>query len=288
MFSRRAPGARAAAGGCAMRSSRSALASALCFAVFLATSPDARPDVLLPGERPTLHEVCVDLGPFGASSTWQYVVRKGDTLGGIAQRELGSARRHAEIGRLNPTASPKSLRVGSSLRMPPRAATSADGARAGWWEFFCWTPGDRAAPPARVYSGAAISGLKPGARLYAAPHDLVASKGRALDGATLDKDPRVARSGEIEVLRTVRDDDPAARIVTRYEVVSIEGRTLGLRVVDETRFDGSGNPIVPEADSGSPLLVGLGVLLGALALGGAVLLAARRLRAAETSDTGPP
>lgn len=58
--------------------------------------------------------------PIGASRT--YVVRKGDTLSEIAQRELGSARRWREIYELNRSRmrSPETLRDGTELILPAR------------------------------------------------------------------------------------------------------------------------------------------------------------------------
>ncbi|MCR9248031.1 MAG: LysM peptidoglycan-binding domain-containing protein [bacterium] len=49
-----------------------------------------------------------------------YTIKKGDTLIGIAKRELGSERRLREIQSLNPGVDPASLRIGASLRMPKK------------------------------------------------------------------------------------------------------------------------------------------------------------------------
>jgi LysM repeat protein len=55
-----------------------------------------------------------------------YVVRQGDVLGSIAQRELGSSKRWKEIVALNPGLDPERLLVGARLTMPsPTAATAA-------------------------------------------------------------------------------------------------------------------------------------------------------------------
>ena len=46
-----------------------------------------------------------------------YVVQQGDTLSGIAQRELGSARLADELARLNGISDPSALRVGQVLKL---------------------------------------------------------------------------------------------------------------------------------------------------------------------------
>jgi pyruvate/2-oxoglutarate dehydrogenase complex dihydrolipoamide acyltransferase (E2) component len=46
-----------------------------------------------------------------------YVVQQGDTLSGIAQRELGSARLADELARLNGISDPTALRVGQVLKL---------------------------------------------------------------------------------------------------------------------------------------------------------------------------
>jgi nucleoid-associated protein YgaU len=51
-----------------------------------------------------------------------YVVRAGDTLGAIAQREPGTSTRWKEIVELNPGLDPQRLAIGASLRLPADAA----------------------------------------------------------------------------------------------------------------------------------------------------------------------
>lgn len=48
------------------------------------------------------------------------VVQPGETLGQIAQRELGSVRRIAEIVELNGIEDPDDIRAGAVLKLPPR------------------------------------------------------------------------------------------------------------------------------------------------------------------------
>ena len=55
----------------------------------------------------------------------RYVIRNGDTLGHIAQRELGSARRVKEIMDLNPGLDPNNLTVGVEIKLPATGAAPA-------------------------------------------------------------------------------------------------------------------------------------------------------------------
>jgi len=47
-----------------------------------------------------------------------YIVKRGDTLQSIAARQLGSAARWGEIGRLNNIRDPRNLKVGQRLKIP--------------------------------------------------------------------------------------------------------------------------------------------------------------------------
>ncbi|MBI4881516.1 MAG: LysM peptidoglycan-binding domain-containing protein [Planctomycetes bacterium] len=77
-----------------------------------AAAPPAEPE----------HEVAT-AQPEGASDAAAgakvYVVRRGDTLSGIAQQHLGSARRWPELLALNGPLDPKKLRIGQQILLPP-------------------------------------------------------------------------------------------------------------------------------------------------------------------------
>jgi hypothetical protein len=62
----------------------------------------------------------VDPEPQPETADRTYVIRKGDTLWGIATRELGAGRRFKEIQALNPGLDPQKLQVGQSIVLPPR------------------------------------------------------------------------------------------------------------------------------------------------------------------------
>jgi LysM repeat protein len=56
--------------------------------------------------------------PVTAGGARTYTVKSGDTLGGIASRELGSASRWTEIQSLNANINPNNLKVGTTLNLP--------------------------------------------------------------------------------------------------------------------------------------------------------------------------
>jgi nucleoid-associated protein YgaU len=60
-----------------------------------------------------------------AASSGDYVVEKGDTLGGIAAKELGSAQKWQLIADANPGIDPGNLRLGQRLRIPGRSSGPA-------------------------------------------------------------------------------------------------------------------------------------------------------------------
>jgi nucleoid-associated protein YgaU len=60
-----------------------------------------------------------------SGSSLEYVVQKGDSLASIAQKSLGSSSRWTEIQSLNGGIQPKSLKVGTKLKLPATAAKTA-------------------------------------------------------------------------------------------------------------------------------------------------------------------
>ncbi len=63
--------------------------------------------------------------PAVAATNWEYPVQSSDTIGGIAERELGSVKRQGEILALNPGVDPRALQIGQVLVMPPRTQAGA-------------------------------------------------------------------------------------------------------------------------------------------------------------------
>ena len=58
--------------------------------------------------------------PPAVAASRDYKIKKGDTLEGIAIRELGSRSRLAEIQQLNPRVEAKSLQIGQTIKLPIR------------------------------------------------------------------------------------------------------------------------------------------------------------------------
>ena len=65
--------------------------------------------------------VAVPPPPRAAAKTTKYIVRKGDILGRIAQKQLGSARFDKLIKQLNPGIKPRNLRPGQVILLPSKA-----------------------------------------------------------------------------------------------------------------------------------------------------------------------
>jgi len=74
------------------------------------------PKHILTGERPAQRNMTASRPVSSSSRT--YTVREGDTLGEIAQRQLGSSRRWTEIVKLNDIEDPDVVPVGTKLKLP--------------------------------------------------------------------------------------------------------------------------------------------------------------------------
>ena len=60
-----------------------------------------------------------------SSGTREYTIKRGDTLGEIAQRELGTATRWREIQTMNPGLNPMRLVVGKKIQLPASSSGAA-------------------------------------------------------------------------------------------------------------------------------------------------------------------
>lgn len=197
--------------------------------------------------RSVVHEVWVDLGRFGDRVPWHYQVRDGDSLGRIAERELGAVRRQGEIESLNPGVKPRSLRPGQRLFMPPRQCLGSAGAS--WCAFFAYAPDPGGWSAPRRLDGGDIHRIGDGARVFAVPCAklstlLAATREGLVDGKALLADRRIPRSDPVIVMGAVSSDDPTRRIVTRYTVTAIDDGRVELARAGEARFDAAGRTLV--------------------------------------------
>ena len=80
------------------------------------TQPDM-PTAADPGMHPGM-QPGANPAPSSAAADSEYVVEPGDTLAGIAEKELGSADKWQVIARANGIEDPASLRVGQKLQIP--------------------------------------------------------------------------------------------------------------------------------------------------------------------------
>jgi len=201
--------------------------------------------------RSVVHEVFVDLGTFADRVPWHYVVRDGDSLGRIAERELGAVRRQREIEALNPGLKPRALRPGKRLFMPPRACLGTAGGS--WCAFFAYAPDPAGWSAPRRLDGGGIHRVGDGARVFAVPCRrlsslLEATRDGLVDGGTLLDDGRIPRSEPVTVVGSVSPDDPTRRIVTRYTVTAIDGGRVELAQAGEARFDAAGRTVAGAQD----------------------------------------
>lgn len=235
------------------------------------------------------HEAWIDLGRFVDCVTWRYVVQANETLGEIAQRELGSASRHREILALNSGLKPKKLWAGERIVMPPRS-TGCQG-KGPKWVFFAWSPDAHGwAAPRQLVEGA-VHRVSHGARLYAIPaaslHAVLSqASDTGLDGAVLEKETGVARSGFVTLVDALPDGDPTRRIVTRWRVQDVADGKIALARIGEERLDASGHTVAaPTGSSSRPstflLLLSFGLMLAVAGFG---VARTQRLRSADEDE----
>jgi len=106
-----------------MNMTTSALSLSLFF-LAAAGSREPTPDVIPPDMRSIAVERSVDLKQLRDRCCVHYVVKKGDSLSRIAERELGSTRRSADIAALNPGLQPRIMQPGARIWLPARDASA--------------------------------------------------------------------------------------------------------------------------------------------------------------------
>lgn len=232
-----------------------------------------------PAPGAPVHEVHVDPGALAGSATWVQRVEKGDTFGELAQRHLGTARRAADIQRLNPKVDPRALRVGQSLLLPPRKAGSR------WVDLYVSAGG--AAQPVGLGAPAQL-GIGP-VRVFAVPHGRLlvlraAARGPEPTQDALLADPEVAVS---EPLVLASGGPAIARATSRLEVTALAGRRLEVRVADQRLYGAKGHRLAAyaETESGGTLAVPLLLVLAGLIVFALVAIAARRMAAIPEDES---
>ncbi|MEZ6008096.1 MAG: LysM domain-containing protein [Planctomycetota bacterium] len=249
-------------------------AAALLAAIGLHLSAGTGP-ALSKGPTHTVEEqVVLDVEAAGVSAPRTVVVQRGDTLGHIAQAQLGSARAWRAIAELNPRVNPDRLTPGTVLQLPPADAEAESTGHA----FYLWQR-DVKGPSGRLVA------LRAGhaERLGEGPADVLAvplsavrrteaalreasAFGRPLpDGLGLVTGPVVRPVGAVPL------GDETSRVVHRVRVDSVDDHALAARVEPE-RFDAKGRVIQPlpvASTAGRPFLLGAALLVlvvGVLAL----------------------
>ena len=244
----------------------------------------ASADVLLPGTKKVRRDTTIDFGAYTDLAPWSYTVQSGDTLSGLAEKHLGSAKRHEQIVELNnamaregePRLTAATLKAGQTIVMPPRSADSSK-----WVHFFgaLWD-----AQVERAYHGQSLPHHHYWTSLWAVPHAHFAEF-----CSKVNVDRREAR-GAIQALRdvewiakaepklcgyvTLSDGSAVESIDETYRVESIERGVIQLTDQKEQPVDEAGEPVSKKASALTPLN-GVLVLLAAAGIGG-LLLRSRR------------
>jgi len=249
-------------------------AAALLAAIGLHLSAGTGP-ALSKGPTHTVEEqVLLDVEAAGVAAPRTVVVQRGDTLGHIAQAQLGSARAWRAIAELNPRINPDRLTPGTVLQLPPADADAESTGHA----FYLWQR-DAKGPSGRLVALRAGHAEQLGegpADVLAVPLSSVrrteaalreaSAFGRPLpDGLGLVAGPVVQPVGAVPL------GDETSRVVHRVRVDSVDDHALSARVEPE-RFDAKGRAIQPlpvASTAGRPFLLGAALLVlvvGVLAL----------------------
>lgn len=96
-------------------------------------NPGTSPEDLKVGQKLVIPEIAGSTSATGSDSaspaaTSDYVIKAGDTLGSIAQRELGTKNRWKELQDANPGLDPRNLRAGQKIKIPGKKSDAAPAA----------------------------------------------------------------------------------------------------------------------------------------------------------------
>ncbi len=237
-------------------------------ALLLFVPPSAEADVAPPpGIREQFHDLAIDLGPYGAVMPRVHVVAKGDTLGALAQRYLGTTKRWAEIQEANPGLDPENLTVGSTLTIPaktkalaPGKAETADGPRHRW-DFFTFTPIWNAVDPLpangvirkRYHGGTGLVAVRHDkradfeARIRTKPAQKAENWIRSVFSLDAKSRPDWIAVGPVATSTQVKDADPVFRVVDTRRITSIRDGVIGTERM-HLRKHGKDGKVLSEAE----------------------------------------
>lgn len=222
--------------------------------------PAADADIVIPGQKKVKVTVTADLGPWADYSSWRYKVRAGDTLGQIAQEQLGTTKRWKEIEKLNPKIEAERLEPGALLEMPPRKIPyGAEGAGADakrWMHFFALPGGGHFGSEMRPLGHKELVAFHHyGTSILAIRHDVLpkvmkalkdredrTSLGKALE-AWAGKDGIAMLKGRVGGYESIDEESPVKSFERTVRIVGIEGGVLQTKVVASQGHDASGEPV---------------------------------------------
>ncbi|WP_419741193.1 TcpQ domain-containing protein [Ruegeria sp.] len=170
-------------------------------------------------------------------SACTHTIRAGDTLGRIAARNLGSAKRWPQIARANPGLDPKRLRIGAPIRLPCGAG-AGQGASVGQEKSSTIPASKPGAPLSGTGFLAALFGTKAPAPSTAATQTGAGKAGRAAspaDGAQVSKPAKGTKATKPATPPPAPLPVWSARAGEDFEAVLRRwGRAAGYRVVVST------------------------------------------------------
>ncbi len=173
-------------------------------------------DILPPGSKGARHSITLDFGVFRDHTETSYRIVKGDTLGAISKRELGSARRFRDILAANAGLDPLKLKPGQVITLPPKAIKPDPRYH---FAFILWSGRAPGPDPQRIRPGGELPRGRYGVELIAVRFDQLAGLMDARQGNVFDKEKLanakdVAR-GNIDWIRSLPRADPATSISTK-------------------------------------------------------------------------
>ena len=219
------------------RSLARALAALITLSALLVS---LKADVIPSGWKRIPASVVVDYGPFEDHVERVYVVRAGDSLVRIAQKELGDLKRFEEIAELNGIERPEFLKVGQKLILPAREKKPVRHLNVAF--FLVQGMPDRA--PIRICPGDEVPFVRYGARLVALRTDRlkdVTDEHGKVEAAKL-RTCKAAKSYAFSFPRHVPETSKATKARTTLE---LKGLTRdALQVIERVEYLGQESQVI--------------------------------------------